>query len=180
MTAHVIADESREPGASERSELRDNSELERLRQIVSEHESVIENLRGELQNTAETISELQIAGANAERLTGEVASLKAAIQAEKLKAKRFWRLRCEQMLREEDLLQAKDAEIAGLKEILGLSEASPESMADTRVLGRSPTSSAIGSHERVATIHPTSSVRRGKAPPVEAFTGDEATVLWDD
>ena len=180
MTAHVITDESRELGASERSALRDNSELERLRQILSEYESVNENLRGELQTATETISELQIAGANAERLTGEVASLKAALQAEKLKAKRFWRLRCEQMLREEDLLQAKDAEIAGLREILSLSETSPESTGDTRVLGTSPTRSAVGSHERVATIHPTSSVRRGKAPPVEAFTGDEATVHLDD
>ena len=53
-------------------------------------------------------------------------------------------------------------------------------MVDTRVLGTSLTRSAIGSHERVATIHPTSSMRRGKAPPVEAFTVDEVTVHWDD
>ena len=84
------------------------------------------------------------------------------------------------MLQEEDLLQVKDAKIAGLREILSLSETSPESLVNTRVLGTSLTRSAIGSHERVATIHPTSSVRRGKAPPVEAFTVDEATVHWDD
>ena len=56
MTAHMITDESRELGASECSVLRDNSELEQLRQLVSKHESVIENLRGELQTATETIS----------------------------------------------------------------------------------------------------------------------------
>ena len=126
MTAHVTNTDARESGASERSALRDTSELERLRQLVSEHESVIENLRGELQTATETISELQIASANAERLTGEVVSLKASVQAEKLKAKRFWRLRCEQMLREEDRLQAKETEIAELREQLNLHETSPK------------------------------------------------------
>ena len=89
ITAHVITDKSCKPGASERSVLHDNSELEQLCQLVSKHESVIENLRGELQTATETISELQIAGANAERLTGEVTSLKAAVQDKKLKLKDF-------------------------------------------------------------------------------------------
>ena len=44
-----------------------------------------------------------------------VTAFKAAVEAEKLKAKRFWRLRCEQMLQEEDRLQAKDAEIMQLR-----------------------------------------------------------------
>ena len=180
MTAHVTNTDARESGASERSALRDISELEHLCQLVSEHESVIENLRGELQTATETISELQIASANAERLTGEVVSLKASVQAEKLKAKRFWRLRCEQMLREEDRLQAKETEIAELREQLNLHETSPRSTSNARALGTSPTRSTTGGHECEMTIHPTPSVRRGKAPPVEAFTGDEATVHWDD
>ena len=87
MTTHMIRDESRESGTSECSALRGISELEQLCQLVSEHESVIENLRGKLQTATETISELQIASANTEQLTGKVLSLKAAVQAEKLKAK---------------------------------------------------------------------------------------------
>ena len=117
------------PICGTREKPNDTSELERLRQLVCEHELVeelvIKNLRGELQTATETISELQITSANAERLTGEVASLKASVQAEKLKAKRFWRLRCEQMLREEDLLQAKETEIAELREQLNIQETSP-------------------------------------------------------
>ena len=124
MTAHVTRDESCDLGASKRSALRNSSELERLRSLVSEHKSVIEGMRGELRTAAKTISELQIARAYAERLTGEVASLIAAVQTGKLKAKRFWRLRCEQMLREEDLIQSKDAEIAKLREQLRVHEAS--------------------------------------------------------
>ena len=180
MTAHVTNTDARESGTSERSALRDTSELERLCQLVSEHELVIENLQGELQTATETISELQIASANAERLTGEVASLKASVQAEKLKAKRFWRLHCEQMLREEDLLQAKETEIAELREQLNIQETSPRSTSNARTLETSPTRSATIGHECETTIHPTPSVRRGKAPPVKAFTGDEATVHWDD
>jgi len=53
-----------------------------------------------------------------EKLAGEVTALKAAVEAEKLKAERFWRLRCEQMLQEEDQLQAKDAEIMHLRKQL--------------------------------------------------------------
>ena len=83
------------------------------------------------------------------------------------------------MLQEEDLLQAKDAKIAELREQLSHSETSPGSMADTHALGTSPSRSTASSHERIAMIHSTSSVRCGKAPPVEAFTGDEATVHWD-
>ena len=92
-------EDSRGPSAMERSALRGMSELERLHhQTANEHEIVIENLRGELQAATETIDELQIACANTERLANEVATLKTAVEAEKLKAKRFWQLRCEQML----------------------------------------------------------------------------------
>ena len=111
-------DDSRGSTVIDRSALRDTSELERLRQFVSEHEFTITNLTGELEAATETISELQIACATNEKLAGEVTALKAAVEAEKLKAKRFWRLRCEQMLQEEDRLQAKDAEIMHLREQL--------------------------------------------------------------
>ena len=143
---------------------------------ANSYESVIENLQGELQTATETISELRITSANAERLTGEVMSLKASVQAEKLKAERFWRLCCEQMLLEGDLLQAKETEIAELREQLNLQETSPRSISNARALRMSPTRSATGGHECETTIHPTPSVQRGKALSVEAFTGDKATV----
>lgn len=51
---------------------------------------------------------------NAEALASEVASLRSAVEAEKVKAKRFWQLWCKQMLEQEDVVQAKEAEIAQL------------------------------------------------------------------
>ena len=86
------------PGTTECSTLHGMSEHEHLRQTSNEHKIVIENLRGELQATTETIDELQIACANIERLANEVATLRSAVEGEKLKAKRFWQLHCEQML----------------------------------------------------------------------------------
>ena len=47
------SDDSRED-IIDRSALRDTSELERLRQLVSEHESTIINLKGELEAATET------------------------------------------------------------------------------------------------------------------------------
>ena len=108
LTPHVPVDNSRESSVIDRSAQRDTSELERLRQLVSEHESAIANLQGELEAATETISELQIAYATNEKLTGKVTALKAAVEAEKLKAKRFWRLRCEQMLQEEECTSASN------------------------------------------------------------------------
>ena len=51
-----------------------------IRQSLSEHESITEDLRGELRTAAEIISKLQIVSADAERLTREVTSLTAAVQ----------------------------------------------------------------------------------------------------
>ena len=89
LASRMPSDDSRED-IIDRSALRDTSELERLRQLVSKHESAIINLKGELGAATETISELQIACATNERLVSEVAALKAAVEVEKLKAKRFW------------------------------------------------------------------------------------------
>ena len=98
LTDRMPCEDSCGPSAMERSALHGMSELERLRQTANEHEIVINNLWGELQVATETTDELQIACANTERLANEVATLKTAVEAEKLKAKRFWRLCYEQML----------------------------------------------------------------------------------
>jgi len=44
--SHVLGDDSHESTVIDRSALHDTSELERLRQLVSEHESTITNLEG--------------------------------------------------------------------------------------------------------------------------------------
>ena len=181
LSAHVISDQD----VIERSALRDTSDLEQLRQLVKEHESTIETLRGELCVATDTISELQIACANAETLTREVASLKSAVETEKLKSKRFWRLRCEQILEQEDVLQAKDAEIAQLREELTAAKALPRPMSATSTPFATPprtnlTRSVLEGDEPNSTILATTPARRGKAPPIEPFTGEGPSVHWDD
>lgn len=160
-TAYVTRDESHELGTSKHSALHDTSEPEWLRLLVSRYESVIENLWGKLHTATETVS-----GTNAKRLTEEAVSLKAAVQAEKLKAKGSLRLCCEQMLWEEDPLQRKDTEITELRKQFSFPETPPGSMGDK---GMSPTKSTASSHKHVETIHPILSVQRRKAPPVKAL-----------
>ena len=178
------SDDSRED-IIDRSALRDTSELKLLRQLVSEHESAIINLKGELEAATETVSELQIACATNERLTSEVAVLKAAVEAEKLKAKRFWRLCCEQMLQEEDRLQAKDAEILQLREQLNIAKVSASFTSEEDVVV-TPTWTNLTRNIQVsdgrsrATVPLNPPVRQGKAPPVESFNGEDTSVHWND
>ena len=73
LSAHVSSDDSHDH--IERSVLHDTADLECLHQVTSEHELTIETLQ----------SELQIACANALKLANAVASLKVAMEAEKLK-----------------------------------------------------------------------------------------------
>ena len=122
---------------------------------------------------------MQIACANTDRLANEVATLKTAVEAEKLKAKRFWRLRCEQMLREEDLLQVKDAEIARLREQLSVPTARSIDAASTPAANWTRNQTNV-IDDIDTSILQTLPSRRGKAPPVESFTGEESSVHWDD
>ena len=83
------------------------------------------------------------------------------------------------MLRE-DLIQSKDAEIAELRERLRVHEASPRLTTDTSPLEARIMRSTPSVHKPAVKISPPPSIRRGKAPPVEAFTGDNTAVHWDE
>ena len=98
------------------------AQVDRLSELVIEQESTIKILQNELHEARNTVDELQIALANTETLASEVASLRSAVEAEKLKAKRYWWMRCEQML-EQNVMQAKEAEIARLCEELTIARA---------------------------------------------------------
>ena len=90
----------------------------------------------------------------------EVSNLKSEIQKEKEKVKETWRLNCEQLAQYDAESMAKEAEITSLKEKLGELETS--SLHETDVI-----------HSPVPT-------RRGKASPIDAFTGDDVETQFDD
>ena len=82
----------------------------------------------------------------------------------------------------EDLLQVKDAEIARLQVQLGVLEiptARSIDVASTPV-ANSPRNPMNVSDDHDTLILQTLPSRRGKAPPVESFTGEESSVHWDD
>ena len=86
------------------------------------------------------------------------------------------------MLRKEDLLQVKDAEIARLRVQLSVLEIP---MARSINVASTPVANSTRNPTNVSDDHDTSILqtlpsRRSKAPPVESFTGEESSVHWDD
>ena len=121
--------------------------------------------------------------------------LQDALEKEKWKSKRFWHDKCEQLLNYEEDLEAKDAEIALLKaqlitataggrsEHIGREIVSPHRVQDdtsrarlTATTHHSLSSYSSSSEPRVQ--FPTS--RRGKAPPIEPFTGEGVDMLFEE
>ena len=80
------------------------------------------------------------------------------------------------------MLQAKDAEITKLQKQLSILEApSASSIITASTPGTTATRNPTNiSDDRETLILQTLSSRRGKAPPVESFTGEESSVHWDD
>ena len=74
------------------------------------------------------------------------------------------------MLEQEDVIQAKDTEIAQLREELSAAKASPRPMSASSPFAtpkRMNLTRSIVDGEQSATALSTSYVRRGKAPPIE-------------
>ena len=81
----------------------------------------------------------------------------------------------------EDLLQVKDAEIARLREQFLLSVPTARLINAARTPAANWTRNPTNISDDLDTsILQTLPGRRGKAPPVESFTGEESSVHWDD
>ena len=166
VATHVI-EESREQNSALRDAL---AECERLRVEVDEHSTRVRSLEVELAEATATIEQLR----NVEG-EEEIDQLKQAVKKESLKAKKFWKQRCEQMLKHEEEIDAKDTEIALLKARLLATETNREESVDTTP--RRGTGDTMPSTvERSVAGH----ACRGKAPPVEPFTGEKPDILWED
>ena len=112
------------------------------------------------------------------RLQEEVRQLKQELEEQKVKTKNMWKLSCEQLAEMDDALAEKDDEISHLRVELdrlhrsspGAESASSEGSGQGRTEGR---------HTRTSHLS-RSRVRRGKAPPVDTFTGEDPESRFDD
>ena len=175
---------------------------ERSRSALREVEAVIESLTNELTTARQ---ELEEANSLVSRLRAEVASLgdsntelSRQLDKERQKSKCFWKQKCDLMLAHEDVLEERDATIAALRtQIPPAVDTEVTREPSARQLAQMSEATAPGTY-RPIDVYPIPSpspslrmtepgqnfnigqVRRGKAPPVDPFTGESEEVLWED
>jgi len=122
----------------------------------------------------------------------EIERLKLELQSQTAKAKRFWRMRCEQMLESDELVEAKELEIASLRAQLAAIRTHEEKGALSNVTATEFTNIVVSTPKsrqretdsclafpKLMENSALSSSRKGKAPPMDLFT-DQSDVLWED
>ena len=150
------------------------NELERVRVKRGELESEV----AELQATLPAI------------LLEKVEQLKVEVQSQTAKAKRFWRMKSEQMLENDELLEAKELKITSLQAQLAAIRTCGENEASsnvalteiTNIMASTPRSrqgeiDSCLSSPKLQENSLLSNGRKGKSPPVDLYT-DQSDVLW--
>lgn len=133
-------------------------------------------------------SEEEKAASVVEEKDAEIEKLNDDVQKAKRRSKEVWRINCDQFLLHDEEIAAKDAEIAELKSKLLMAVGMPpkdgppssrpardEGMSATPVkpLSKTPPPTSVR-------VSGDLSPRRGKAPPVDSFSGDNELVRFDD
>ena len=125
-------------------------------------------------------------------LREEVSSVREKLEEERVKYKALWRMSCEQLARHDDLMAAKEKEIEDLKASLRGVPLSSGGATPPRREETSEATSAVGTPrgrsvpefksprttERSTVGAGIASSRKGKAPPVETFSGDSSFEDW--
>ena len=154
---------------------------QRSLELQKELDEAQQMLNKEKERTAQLTEELSSATTG----TTEVTELQAKLKAAQDKAKRVWHLNCAQSREQEELLAAKDDRIstleAELRRLKAASRASPYSgsRASSPDGSGSGRSSPVLPETSTASVQPRR-VRRGKAPPVDPFTGEDPAIKLDD
>ena len=144
--------------------------------------SEIEQLRLDLQSALARTEQEQAMTAQKEE---QILALQGALDKEKQKSKRFWREKCEQLLTYEENLEAKEVEIALLKARLMTATSNRSEYADRVILSPHRVEGNASRTIMTATSLDSSTVqisttRRGKAPPIEPFTGEGVDILFEE
>ena len=151
-------------------------------ELQKELEETCEMLSKEQERTAQLAEELSAAKATTTAAT-EVAELQTKLKTAQGKAKQVWCLNCTQSWEQEELLATKDDRIAKLEAEMKRLKATPRVSPHSGSGASSPDGSETGRSSPVAPDTTSSQprhVRRGKAPPVEPFTGEDPAVKLDD
>ena len=122
-----------------------------------------------LQRTLKEITEQRDA------LQTEVSGLQEALEKERGRARDMWQMNCLQLSEFDAALTAKDEEIAKLREQLARLQPLPHSVSRASSVAHE----SSGEEDAVAPVRSVRK-RRGKAPPVDAFTGENQEVRLDD
>ena len=156
-------------------------ENERLQSKLSTRNDELERVCNERDQLKNDKAELK---ARSEGSLEEIERLKAALSSQTEKAKRFWRLRCEQMLAHDKLIEAKEGEIASLHARLAALRTQNSRAADSHLTVETAQQDSVNEFAvptsrqlDTSTVQPS---RKGKAPPVDLFTGESSDVLWED
>lgn len=166
---------------------------ERQHQLTLQLEGQGQELKAVQEALADEKSRVASLAEESEERAVEVSNLKEGVRREKEKVREIWRLNCEQLAQYDAEGMSKDAEIASLKARLrelesDSSEVPRESMdpPPTHATGIESLSARTATVPAHATPPPgpepvtSRAPRRGKAPPVDAFTGENPEVRFED
>ena len=145
-------------------------------------EETREMLSKEQERTAQLADELSAVKATTTAAT-EVAELQTKLKIAQEKAKQVWRLNCTQSREQEELLATKDDCIAKLEAEIKPLKAIPRVSPHSGSGASSPDGFETERSSPVAletTTPQPRHMRRGKAPPVKPFTGEDPAVKLDD
>ena len=174
-------------------ETKGSSDSEELLRKLAEPEQKGEELQMELEQARELLVQEQertaqlkeeLSSATASPTSpGEVSELKSKLKAAQAKVKQVWRLNCTQSREQEELLAAKEDQIATLEAEVKMLKASCSESPRSGSRTSTPDGSRSGRssptvQEPIAA--PPRHVRRGKAPPVEPFTGENPAIKLHD
>ena len=167
-----------QPLRRETTEARDDSE--ELGRALEEAQQRCSQLGDLLDAEREQNATLQEQLKSTTSTTGEVSKLREELRAEKEKVKQLWRTSCEQVRSHDELISVKDAEIEKLKRLLLRRESDKSSES-------APSEPSDPGHDdlfmadlELPHAPPVRVQRRGKAPPINAFTGENPELTMDD
>lgn len=142
---------------------------------VEAEEEAPEEERPELSDAESERSEGELQGLREEleAVRAENEGLREQLDHEKMRVREVWRTNCQCLAEYDQLIGQQEAEIKRLKDLLAASSPRPDSP-----VSNASSYSTNGDHElpRTGTRKP----RRGKAPPVDPFTGENPEMRLDD